>query len=524
MASRASAATTPKILLIVLDGFGDGKNYPFNAIKNAKMPFYRGIAAKFPRAQLLTCGEAVGLPPGVMGNSEVGHTNMGAGRVVYQELTRINRDIRNGDFRRNEEITATVEAAARSGGRVHLLGLLSDAGVHAHIDHLKALVAAASEKAPVTIHVFTDGRDTPPTSSLKYVRELEEFLKAHPHAVVGSLSGRYYAMDRDHRWDRVELAHRALTGAATAHPLKTGNGIDAAIEALRDSHAKNVTDEFVVPSRFEPEAGRGFIADGDAVVFANFRADRARELTRALTEDGFAGFKRDKFPRLSRFLCFTRYDKTLALPVAFPPQNPGKIFPELLEQNGLRQFRIAETEKYAHVTFFFNGGREQVFTGEERALIPSPRDVATYDLKPEMSAPEVTEKLSLRLKEARDHFVLVNYANPDMVGHTGNYEAAVKAMETVDRCLNIAVTTALSAGYEVIITADHGNIEEMRDEHDQPHTQHTLNPVPVHYLSKRFKYALGDGVLADLAPTMLEIMGLPKPAEMTGTSLLKGAR
>jgi 2,3-bisphosphoglycerate-independent phosphoglycerate mutase len=511
-----------KCLLIVLDGFGDGKDSPFNAIQHAHMPFYREIRAKFPRAQLITSGAAVGLPDKTMGNSEVGHMNMGAGRIVYQELTRINKAIADGEFKRNPEIKATIEAAKKAGGRVHLMGLLSDAGVHSTIEHLKALVELADEKVPVTIHVFTDGRDTPPTSGVKYLRELGEFLRKHSHAVIGSVSGRYYAMDRDKRWDRVKKAWDVIVGHAEPYPYKKGNGCGAALKYVEESYAKQVTDEFIVPTRIEPEAGRGHVEDGDAVIFFNFRSDRARQLTRAFTEEGFKDFDAGKRPKLSRYLCMTQYDKTLGLPVAYPPQNLSHILPDVLAEKGLHQFRIAETEKYAHVTFFFNGGREQPYAGEERVLIPSPKDVATYDLKPEMSAYEVADKLAARLETGKDDFALVNFANADMVGHTGNYDAAVKALAAIDKCLDKVVGAALRGGFDVIITADHGNIEEMRDEHDQPHTQHTFNPVPVHYISKKNSRKLHDGILADVAPTVLDIMGLPKPAEMDRKSLLEG--
>ena len=518
------ASKFPKVFLIVLDGFGDGKNSPFNAIEKAHMPFYQSLVAKFPKAQLLTCGEAVGLPPNVMGNSEVGHMNMGAGRIVYQELTRINKAIREDEFARNKEINAAIEAAKKAGGRVHIMGLLSDAGVHATMEHIKELIQLASEKVPVTVHAFTDGRDTPPSSGVKYLKELGEFLRKHPSAVIGSVCGRYYAMDRDNRWDRVELAWKALTGQMDAYPYKNGNGIGAAVKVVEESYAKEVSDEFILPTRFEPEAGRGHIADGDAVIFANFRSDRARELTRAFNEPDFKEFKTGPRPKLSYYLCLTQYDKTFNLPVAFPPQNLTHILPDVLAEHHMKQLRIAETEKYAHVTFFFNGGREKPYADESRVLVPSPKDVATYDLKPEMSAFELADRVSEQLARGDLNFVLLNFANADMVGHTGNYEAAIKALDALDKCLKKAVTAALNAGYNIFITADHGNIEEMRDDHDHPHTQHTLNPVPLLFVSNQFKYGVKDGILANLAPTILELMGLPKPAEMSQTSLLTGSR
>lgn len=524
MPQAIDPAKYPKVFLIILDGFGDGKDSPYNAIQHAHMPFYKELSSKFPRAQLITSGEAVGLPSGVMGNSEVGHMNMGAGRIVYQELTRINKAIHDKEFDRNPEFIKTIDAVKKSGGRLHLMGLLSDAGVHSHIEHLKTLIRLASEKVPVTVHVFTDGRDTPPTSGERYVRELGEYLRQYPSAVVGSISGRYYAMDRDNRWERVEKAWRAITGQMKPDSYTKGNGIGAALNVIKESYAKNVTDEFILPTYFQSDAGRGRVADGDGIIFYNFRSDRARELTRAFTEEKFDCFARPVFPKLARFLCMTQYDKNLPLPVAYPPQNLSRILPDILAERGLHQFRIAETEKYAHVTFFFNGGREAPYPHEDRVLIPSPKDVPTYDLKPEMSAFEVTDAVVARLEKGDKQFVLLNYANPDMVGHTGIYEAAVKALVTVDRCLEKAITAALRSGYDVIITADHGNVEEMCDSHDQPHTQHTLNPVPIHYISNKYRYRLKDGILADVAPTILDIMGIPKPVEMTRASLLTGSR
>ncbi len=520
----SDASKFPKVFLIVLDGFGDGKSSPFNAIEKAHMPFYQGLTRTFPRAQLITCGEAVGLPSGVMGNSEVGHMNMGAGRIVYQELTRINKAIRDGEFARNKEINAAIDAAAKAGGRVHIMGLLSDAGVHATMEHIKTLVDLASAKVPVTVHAFTDGRDTPPSSGVNYMKELGEFLRKHPAAVVGSVCGRYYAMDRDNRWDRVEKAWKALTGQMDAYPYRQGNGVGAAVKVIEENYAKEIGDEFIAPTRFEPEAGRGHIADGDAVIFANFRSDRARELTRAFTEKDFKEFDTGVRPKLSYYLCLTQYDKTFGLPVAYPPQNLTQILPDVLAEHHLKQLRIAETEKYAHVTFFFNGGREKPYADESRVLVPSPKDVATYDLKPEMSAFELTDRVVEQLARGDLGFVLLNFANADMVGHTGNYEAAIKALDCLDKCLNKAVTAALKADYNIFITADHGNIEEMCDDHDHPHTSHTLNPVPLLLVSKQFKYRLNDGILANLAPTILELMGIPKPPEMTQNSLLTGSR
>ncbi|MGE4233617.1 MAG: 2,3-bisphosphoglycerate-independent phosphoglycerate mutase [Bacteriovoracia bacterium] len=514
---------TPKVFLIILDGFGDGKDYPFNAITRSKMPFYNDISRKFPRAQLLTCGEAVGLPPGVMGNSEVGHTNMGAGRVVYQDLTRINKLIKDGEFQKNEALLSAISRVKSKQSTLHLMGLLSDAGVHSHTDHLKEIIKMAKDIS-VVIHIFTDGRDTPPTSGVKFVKELGDFIRSYPNVTIGSISGRYYAMDRDNRWDRVEKAFHAITGKAKTHPYIKGNGVGAALKVLEDSYQKNVTDEFIEPTAIASEQGLKQVRDDDAVIFFNYRADRAREITRAFTEESFLEIKIQNRPRLSTYVCLTQYDKKFSVPVAFGPQNLSKILPDILLEQNISQFRIAETEKYAHVTFFFNGGRENPYDKEERLLIASPKGVPTYDLKPEMSAFEVTDAVCKKLESGKFGFVLMNYANPDMVGHTGNFDAAVKALQALDKCLNKAISTALKNGYQVLMTADHGNIEEMRDDHDQPHTQHTLNPVPLHLFSNDFKYKLNDGVLADLAPTILEVMGIKKPDEMTGKSLLKGSR
>jgi 2,3-bisphosphoglycerate-independent phosphoglycerate mutase len=514
-----------KVFLIILDGFGDGKDSPHNAIQKAHMPFYKELRQKFPRSQLQTSGEAVGLPNGIMGNSEVGHMNMGAGRIVYQELTRINKAIREGEFARNERFNDAVKAVEKSGGRMHLMGLLSDAGVHATTEHLKALIELVQKKVPVTVHIFTDGRDTPPHSSPGYIKELGEFLRQYPESCVGSISGRYYAMDRDNRWERVEKAWKAIIGEMQPYHYTKGNGVGAALEVIKESYANSITDEFVVPQHFAPEQGRSSIEDGDGVIFYNFRSDRARELTRAFKEPDFKCFKQNKRPKLAAFVCMTEYDRTFQLPVAFAPQNLTNILPDILAAKNMKQFRIAETEKYAHVTFFFNGGRETPYPGEDRLLIPSPKEVATYDLKPEMSAFELTDAVSTRLQKADCNFVLINYANADMVGHTGNYDAAVKALIALDKCLEKSVNAALRADYDVLITADHGNIEEMCDHDGHPHTQHTLNPVPFHYISKQPQFQAHDGILADLAPTILKLMALEQPKEMTGKSLLtKGRR
>lgn len=513
-----------RAVLIVLDGFGIGKDSPFNAINNAKMPFYRSLLARYPHSELLTHGAAVGLPDGVMGNSEVGHMTMGAGRIIYQDLTRISKSIQDKEFQKNSVIRQVLDAGAKKSGRVHFMGLLSDGGVHSHIEHLEGLLDLAMEmRVPnVSIHPFLDGRDTPPNSSFGYVERLLKhpiFKKESPtRANIPSLMGRYFAMDRDKRWDRVEKAYKILTGQAP-------NGVVIPVlQALESSHQAGKTDEFVEPALLD---GEGAIRDGDSVFFFNYRSDRARELSQAFTDPGFAEFDRGKAPKLSAFASMTVYDRNFKFPAAFQPQNLDHIFGEWLEERKLKQLRVAETEKYAHVTFFFNGGREKPFEAEERILVASPRDVATYDLKPEMSAFQVAEEARSRIERQEKDFVLMNFANADMVGHTGNYPATIRAMETLDQCLAQVVGAAERSGYHTLITADHGNAEEMVDCNGHFHTQHTLNPVPAIWVApgsanapKTAREALRDGGLADIMPTLCELMGLPVPKEVTGKSLL----
>jgi 2,3-bisphosphoglycerate-independent phosphoglycerate mutase len=467
-------------------------------------------------AKIETSGEAVGLPPGQMGNSEVGHMTIGAGRVVDMDMTRISKQLAGGGAARIPALQAAFAALAKSGGRLHVLGLVSDGGVHSHQSHLEALLAHCRERgvAPV-LHAFLDGRDTPPRSGLGFVRALLPHLEA-ARGRIATVSGRYFAMDRDNRWERVQRAYDAIV---------LGEGIPAAsaTAAIEDAYAKDQGDEFVEP---RVVAGGAPLADGDVVVFVNFRADRARQLTAALAsvcESRYAGkLVRRRVPRLAAFVCFAEYDAGFGLPVAFPSERPRRILAELLAERGLSQLRVAETEKYAHVTFFFNCGVEDPFPGEERVLVPSPRDVPTYDHKPEMSAYMVTEKL-LQLIARGDHaFILVNYANPDMVGHTGVLPAAVKAVETVDSCLARVVEAVLERDGDVLITADHGNCEQMVDPATgEPHTAHTTNPVPVWWATRHARgRTLRDGGLADVAPTLLELLELPVPPEMTGRSLL----
>lgn len=517
-----------RAILIVLDGFGIGKDSPFNAIKNAKMPFYQGLMKKYPHSELLTFGEAVGLPPGVMGNSEVGHMTMGAGRIIYQDLSRITHSIEDQSFFKNPSIRKTLEAGAQATGRVHLMGLLSDGGVHSHIDHLLALLDLCCEmKIPhVSVHAFLDGRDTPPQSSAQYLKK----LLAHPsfqgqdrsptRAVIASVMGRYWAMDRDHRWERVEKAYHALTGQMSATALSVFQVIEA-------SYARGKTDEFVEPVLLDSSA---CMQSGDSVIFFNFRSDRAREITRALSDPHFKEFNRILPFQPSEFLGMTTYDQNFSwVRVGYPPQSLHHIFGEWIDSKGLSQLRIAETEKYAHVTFFFNGGREKPFSQEERILVPSPKEVATYDLKPEMSAFQVATLAAENISKKKFDFLLMNFANADMVGHTGNYGAAVQAMEALDRCLEQVISTAERSGYHVLLTADHGNAEEMQDEEGHLHTQHTLNPVPAVWVApnsanapQSSRLALRDGGLSDIMPTLCELMNLDIPPEVTGKSLLPG--
>jgi 2,3-bisphosphoglycerate-independent phosphoglycerate mutase len=521
--------STRKAILIVLDGFGIGKDSPFNAIKNAQMPFYRELITKYPHSQIITHGEAVGLPPGVMGNSEVGHTTMGAGRVIYQDLTRISKSIYDKDFFKNPVLIKAIEAGAGNSGRVHLMGLLSDGGVHSHIAHLEALLDLCLEmKVPaISVHAFLDGRDTPPDSSIGYLQRLlnhPAFAGPKPKAVIATVMGRYWAMDRDKRWERVAKAYLAMTGQVPPTALP-GSNRDNAITVVQKSHEAGKTDEFVEPVLLDEKAA---MKDGDSVVFFNYRSDRAREITQAITIKDFAEFDRGRGFQPSYYAGMAVYDKNFqGVQVAFQPQNLDHIFGQWLEEKSLTQFRIAETEKYAHVTFFFNGGREAPFTGEERLLIASPKDVPTYDLKPEMSAFSVANEAANRIRKKQFDFVLMNFANADMVGHTGNYEATVRAMDALDKCLSEVIGAAQSSGYHVLLTADHGNAEEMRDECGRMHTQHTLNPVPAIWVAPNTAIApqssrvpLQDGTLADVMPTLCDLMNLPVPAEVTGKTLL----
>ena len=521
-------STAPRALLIVLDGFGIGKDSPFNAIANARKPFLKSLLEKYPYSQLITHGEAVGLPAGIMGNSEVVHMTMGAGRIIYQDLTRISKEIRDGAFFKLPALLATLDAGAKNSGRVHFMGLLSDGGVHSHLEHLEACLTLALEREipEVYVHAFLDGRDTPPDSAPKYLERLlrhpifaPEAEKNGTRARIASIGGRYYGMDRDKRWDRVELAWKVLTGQATS-VAKT------ALEVVAAAYEKKISDEFVEPTLLD---AKGAIGDGDALIFFNYRSDRAREITSVFVLPDFKEFNRGKTPKLAAFAGMTTYDKNLPAPALYGPQNFKHILGAVLEEKKLSQLRVAETEKYAHVTFFFNGGREAPFEGEDRILIPSARDVATYDLKPEMSAFEVAEAAKGRIETNSPNFLLMNFANADMVGHSGNYEATVKAIEALDQCLAKVVGAAEKNGYHTLITADHGNAEEMCDGRGHIHTQHTLNPVPAIWVApnsaiapKQSRVALRDGTLADVMPTLCQFMNLNIPAECSGQSLVVG--
>ena len=502
--------------LMILDGFGASEETRGNAIKISGVPNITALKAKYPDTIIGSAGMAVGLPEGQMGNSEVGHLNIGAGRVVYQELTRIGKAISDGEFFDNEELVGAMETVKENGTKLHAFGLISDGGVHSHQDHLYALLRMAKKRglSEVYVHCFMDGRDVPPDSGKGYIEQLEAKMKQIGIGKIATVMGRYYAMDRDNRFERVEKAYNAMVRG-------TGVTAQSAVQAMQQSYDKDEMDEFVLPtvvqSGGEPVAK---IGSGDACVFFNFRPDRAREITRAIAESDFDAFERE--PLEVHFVCMTQYDVTFKnVHVAYTPQSLDGTLGEYLADNNLTQFRIAETEKYAHVTFFFNGGVETPNEGEERFLIPSPK-VATYDLKPEMSAYEVTDEAIRQIESGRFDVMILNFANPDMVGHTGILEAAVSAVTVVDECAGKVVDAILKAGGEVIITADHGNAEKMLDENGKPFTAHTVGDVPLILVGERFvnKQLRQGGILADIAPTMLEMMGLPAPKEMTGKSLI----
>lgn len=501
------------LALIILDGFGCREETKGNAIAAARTPHLDHLMASCPHTRIGASGMDVGLPDGQMGNSEVGHTNIGAGRIVYQELTRITKSFDEGEALGNPALTAAMENARRPGQALHLMGLLSDGGVHSHIRHLYGLMEMARRFAVerVYLHCFMDGRDVPPTSGIEYIAALQQKIKELGLGQIATVSGRYYAMDRDNRWERVKLAYDAIVNGE-------GNKDPDPVAVMQKSYGAGVTDEFIVPTVVTEGAG---IKAGDSVIFFNFRPDRARELTRALVDPDFAGFEREKgfFPLT--YICMTQYDATMPnVEVAYRPESLTNTLGEYLSRLGKTQLRIAETEKYAHVTFFFNGGVEAPYEGEDRVLIPSPK-VATYDLQPEMSAYAVTDEAVRRIESGRYDVIILNYANCDMVGHTGVFEAAVKAVEAVDTCLGRLLAALEKAGGRAFLTADHGNADQMADENGAPFTAHTTNPVPFVAIGFGDVTLRSGGRLADIAPTMLQAMGLPQPEEMTGRSLLE---
>ena len=503
------------MMLMILDGFGINENKKANAIELANTPNIDKLMKTWPTTQIHTSGLDVGLPEGQMGNSEVGHTNIGAGRIVYQDLTRITKSIEEGDFFSIKELTEAIENCKKHNSKLHIMGLLSDGGVHSHIRHLAALLELAKRKdfENVYVHCFLDGRDTPPASGESYIMKLQEKMKEKGVGKIASISGRFYAMDRDKRWERVSKAYDALVNGE-------GEKATSAITTIESSYQQEILDEFVVPtvicnSNNEPLAT---IQNHDSVIFFNFRPDRAREITRSLVDPEFNGFKVK--PLNLYYVCFTQYDETIPnVHIAFKPESLKNTFGEYISHKGLKQLRIAETEKYAHVTFFFNGGEEKQYPGEDRILVPSPK-VETYDMQPEMSAVEVTNKVVEAIQSDKYDCIILNYANPDMVGHTGNLEAAIKAIETIDDCVAKVVNAVEEKGGIIIMTADHGNAEQMIDyKTGEPHTAHTTNPVPLVLIGVE-GVKLKEGKLADLAPTMLELMEIEKPEEMTGKSLI----
>ncbi|AEJ07328.1 phosphoglyceromutase [Stutzerimonas stutzeri] len=510
----APTAAPKPLVLIILDGFGHSDSPDFNAIHAARKPVYDRLLATQPHGLISGSGMDVGLPDGQMGNSEVGHMNLGAGRVVYQDFTRVTKAIRDGEFFTNPTICAAVDKAVGAGKAVHILGLLSDGGVHSHQDHLVAMAELAAQRGAekIYLHAFLDGRDTPPKSAQHSIELLQATFTRLGKGRIASLIGRYFAMDRDNRWDRVQQAYELIVDGKAEYRS------DYAVDGLIAAYERGESDEFVKATGIgEPVR----VEDGDAVVFMNFRADRARELTRCFVEPGFKEFERARVPQLAEFVMLTQYAASIPAPAAFAPEALTNVLGEYLANNGKTQLRIAETEKYAHVTFFFSGGREEPFPGEERILIPSPQ-VATYDLKPEMSAPEVTDRIVEAIENQRYDVIVVNYANGDMVGHTGVFEAAVKAVECLDSCVGRIVEALDKVGGEALLTADHGNVEQMEDAMTgQAHTAHTCEPVPFIYIGKRNVSIREGGVLADVAPTMLTLLGMPVPQEMTGRSIVE---
>jgi 2,3-bisphosphoglycerate-independent phosphoglycerate mutase len=504
------------VVVVVLDGFGIGDGGDADATALANTPFLASARSKYPSAQLDTSGESVGLPPGQMGNSEVGHMTMGAGRIISQDVTRITQALADGELETNAAIQSAIAAVEASGGTLHLMGLVSDGGVHSQLEHLTTLLAYLSSRGiRPAVHAFLDGRDTPPSSGQQYVRELVSDLE-RSGGHVATVMGRYFAMDRDNRWDRIDRAYHAMV-------CREGLTAPDPITAVEQAYARGETDEFVQPTTIE---GGATLADGDSVIFFNFRSDRARQLTSALTgalprqfEDAL---ERRRVAKLATFVCFTEYDAKFDLPVAFSSETPAKVLGEIVANAGVAQLRIAETEKYAHVTYFFNGGVEVPFPDEDRALVDSPRDVPSYDLKPEMSATQLTDEALARIASERYGFILMNYANPDMVGHTGDLDAAIKAVEAVDRSLSRIAEAVLEQDGALLVTADHGNCEQMVDPKTREvHTAHTTNPVPIFWIAHdAVGQQLLDGGLVDLAPTVLGLLNIPQPEEMSGRNLI----
>ena len=505
-------------VLVILDGWGISEESSFNAITAARTPVWDRLWRERPHTLIRTSGSAVGLPSGQMGNSEVGHLNLGAGRVIYQEFTRVSRSIRTGSFFSNRTLTDAVDLAVQNDRAIHVTGLLSPGGVHSHEEHIHAAVKLAVERGAtrVYVHAFLDGRDMPPKIAHASLDAMEHVFRDLGHGCFASVIGRYYAMDRDHRWDRIQEAYDLISdGVADFEAADAQSALDMA-------YARGETDEFVRATRIVPSGGEPVtIEDGDVVISMNYRSDRARQITRAFIERDFDGFPRARWPALGTYVSLTEYSKDFDIPVAFPPERIMNGFGEYVSRLGLHQLRLAETEKYAHVTFFFNGGIEEPFAGEERILVPSPK-VATYDLRPEMSAPEVTDNLVEAISGGQFDVIICNYANTDMVGHTGDFDAAVAAIEVVDQCLGRLVTALHGVGGAMLITADHGNAEKMRsDETGQPHTAHTTNPVPLIYVGERAARFSENGSLCDVAPSLLRIMDIPQPPEMTGKPLLE---
>jgi len=506
------------VITIILDGWGYSEDPDSNAIHHARKPNWDRLWREHPHALIKGSGAEVGLPSGQMGNSEVGHLNLGAGRVVYQEITRVSRAIRTGSFFTNQTLTKAVDLAVKNERAVHILGLLSDGGVHSHEEHIRAMARLAVERGAsrVYLHAFLDGRDTPPKSAEKYIRPMQAVFDTLGEGRFASIIGRYFAMDRDHRWPRIKAAYDLITQGRGEFQAPD------ALSGLKAAYARGESDEFVKATAIVPPGEKAVsVEDGDVVIFMNYRSDRARQITRPFIEADFDCFERSNMPKLGRFISLTEYSAEFDVPVAFPPERLKNVFGEYISNHGLRQLRIAETEKYAHVTFFFNGGREEPFEGEDRILIPSP-NVATYDEKPEMSAVELTDRLVEAIESRHYDTIICNYANPDMVGHTGNFEATVQAIEAIDACLGRVIEALEKVGGEALITADHGNAEKMSDpETKQSHTAHTSNPVPLIYVGRAAEMTPNGGALCDIAPTMLYLMGLPITEEMGGRPLVK---